>query len=206
MTEQNHKAQITLVTGGSRSGKSAHALSLAGQSAGAGVFLATCPVIDSEMRDRVQRHQTERSGLGWETIEEETRLAEAVASVRAKNPGRTILIDSLSLWINNLMFHSETEKNAPLSEEDIIRLAGELITACRATPGTTVLVTDEVGSGIIPENNSARHFRDLLGRCNQTIAGLADAVTLVCCGIPVPIKSASATTTTIKAIGSPADS
>ncbi|MCR9141815.1 MAG: bifunctional adenosylcobinamide kinase/adenosylcobinamide-phosphate guanylyltransferase [bacterium] len=193
MQSRKATAQITLVTGGSRSGKSAHALQLAGTQSqptgGRGVFIATCPVIDPEMRDRVDRHQAERAGLGWETIEAETQIAEAVERVRAADPHRTLLIDSLSLWINNLMFHAAQQKRPALTEEDVTRLAGDLIAVCRATPGETVLVTDEVGSGIIPENPEARRFRDLLGRCNQTVAGLADAATLVCCGIPVVLKS-----------------
>lgn len=189
------QTRITLVTGGSRSGKSAHALSLVGaRNAGPddpAAFVATCPVIDAEMQTRVARHQTERAGLGWETVEEETRLADAVRAIRATRPGRTILIDSLSLWINNLMYHAQTSGDA-LSEDRVSELARELIETCRATPGETILVTDEVGLGIIPENKSARLFRDLVGRCNQTIAALADVVTLVCCGIPVAIKTAPA--------------
>ena len=185
-------SQIHLVTGGSRSGKSAHALALARNEHTAPpdqdrrVFIATCPVIDGEMRERVQRHQQERMGLGWETIEEEVRLMEMVSRTRSAEPRATILIDSLSLWINNLMFHSgEADR---LTEASVAHEAAQLVALCRTHPGRTIFVTDEVGSGIIPESKTARRFRDLLGRCNQTVAGLADAVTLLCCGIPVPIK------------------
>lgn len=192
MPGHSFSSQIHLVTGGSRSGKSAHALGLArGENEvppdeARRVFIATCPVIDGEMRERVQRHQQERAGLGWKTIEEELRLMEMVSRTRSEHPRATILIDSLSLWINNLMFHAgEADR---LTEETVAHEAAELVALCRTHPGRTIFVTDEVGSGIIPESKTARRFRDLLGRCNQTVAGLADAVTLLCCGIPMPIK------------------
>jgi adenosylcobinamide kinase/adenosylcobinamide-phosphate guanylyltransferase len=176
---------VILVTGGSRSGKSAYAQKLAESLPGARAFVATAPLIDEEMRDRVLRHQKARAGsAGWSTIEEPVALARALGDARRFD---VLLVDCLTLWINNLMFEAE-KQGRKIEEEEIEQLCRELLNALSGHPGTVVFVTNEVGMGIVPENALARRYRDLVGRCNQTIAGGADMVTFVACGIPLHLK------------------
>jgi adenosylcobinamide kinase/adenosylcobinamide-phosphate guanylyltransferase len=177
-------AEIILVTGGSRSGKSSWALARAEEIPGPRLYLATCPVIDPEMDERVRKHQEERRGKGWETIEETIDLA---GVIRRHGDGRTILVDCLTLWINNLMFEREKQGGA-LTEEDITEYCRDIATTCRKISGSVFFVTNEVGMGIVPDNETARRFRDIAGRCNQQMAGTADRVILLVSGIPLHIK------------------
>lgn len=177
-------SKIILVTGGSRSGKSAFALRYADSVSGSRTFIATCPVTDDEMRARIQSHQNERAEHNWTTIEEETDLCGALHSA-GKNG--VVIVDCLTLWINNLMYAAHSPGNE-MTETDVVSEAEAMLRACRATGGIVILVTNEVGLGIVPENESARRFRDLAGRCNQTVAAGADAVVFVVCGIPTTIK------------------
>lgn len=176
--------RITLVTGGSRSGKSLYAQRLAEAIPGRRVFIATAPVTDAEMADRVRRHREARTGLDWETAEEGVRLAE---TLREATGYGVALVDCLTLWVNNLMYEAE-QRGAEVTEEDVAERCGELLEACRAFPGEVVLITNEVGMGIVPGDALSRRFRDLAGRCNQVVAAGADAVTLVVCGLPMCLK------------------
>ncbi len=179
------QSRLVLVTGGCRSGKSSFAQRLVEENAVSGkIYLATCPVLDAEMAERVRRHRDERRGKGWETAEEEVNLAAAVAAVGA---GTAVLIDCLTLWVNNLMYHGERAGRPP-GEDDASRLAAELAAACRRRGGLTVAVTNEVGWGIVPDNPESRRFRDLAGRVNQAFAAAADEVHLLVCGLPTRIK------------------
>lgn len=178
--------KVVLVTGGSRSGKSDYAQRYAEAEAGARYFLATCPRdtgADLDMARRIALHQQNRDGKDWVTIEEELDLAGAL---QALPPTATVLIDCLSLWLNNLLFIDEGQV---LDELAAARLSRQLAGCCRQRPGTTVLVSSEVGSGIVPENRLARRYRDLVGRCNQEVAAAADEVILVSCGLPLIMKS-----------------
>lgn len=176
-------AKIILITGGARSGKSRHAQAMAETLPGPRLFVATSPVIDDEMHQRIARHQTDRQGQGWRTVEEELRPAAALAG----NPeAAVVLLDCLTLWISNLLFAAEEPEY--FTEAMIAELAAELLAAARHHPGTVFIVTNEVGLGIVPENPLARRYRDLVGRCNQTIAAGADRVDLVTCGIPLTLK------------------
>ncbi len=175
---------LTLVTGGSRSGKSAFAQQLAESIDAPRLFLATCPNFDAEMDDRVRRHRHDREGRNWQTIEEALQLTELLASRPA---GETVLVDCLTLWISNLMYSAE-QNHSEITEENMIFLAHQLGAAARHHQGQVIMVANEVGLGIVPDNPTTRRFRDLAGRCNQTIAALADKVFLVCCGIPLQIK------------------
>ncbi len=177
-------ARITLITGGSRSGKSAFAQHLAEESPGTRLFLATCPVTDPEMELRILRHVRDRERANWDTVEEPVDLAGALQQAHRFD---TVLIDCLTLWVNNLMFAAEGRNQA--LDEDQVRLETEqLLRAARAHPGEVIMVTNEVGMGIVPENASARRYRDLIGRCNQCAGRVADRVYLVSCGIPLFIK------------------
>ncbi|MBU0675517.1 MAG: bifunctional adenosylcobinamide kinase/adenosylcobinamide-phosphate guanylyltransferase [Proteobacteria bacterium] len=175
-------AEIILITGGARSGKSRFAQELAESLGKRCLFVATCPVTDEEMSRRIARHRDERRGRGWETVEEPLELA---AMVEGSSEYDVVLIDCLTLWINNLLFKSDP---AELTEDEITEYAGQLVAACGKRSGTVILVTNEVGLGIVPENPLARLFRDLVGRCNQQTAQGADRVYLITCGIAQSIK------------------
>lgn len=171
--------QTLLVTGGCRSGKSRFALEFA---ASLGlekkVFVATCVPGDEEMRARVRRHQAAR-GAGWQTVEAPVALPEAVVS--AALTGGIVLIDCLTMWVSNLM-------TAGLSDEEIDARSNELVDAIRTAGCSVVLVSNEVGTGIVPANDVARRFRDVAGLVNQKVAAAVDNVVLMVAGIPVAIK------------------
>ena len=175
---------LTFVTGGSRSGKSAFAQQLAEAIAAPRLFLATCPNLDKEMDDRIRRHRRDREGRGWQTLEEPLHLAEELSRRPA---GETVLVDCLTLWISNLM-HESGQGGDEITEDRMTFLADQLGTAASRHQGQIIMVANEVGLGIVPDNPTARRFRDLAGRCNQSIAARADQVFLVCCGIPLQLK------------------
>ena len=177
-------SRMILVTGGARSGKSAYAQSLAESLPGPRAYVATCPVTDAEMAERIRKHRQARTQQHWQTLEEPLDLPAALAQA-TECP--TVLIDCLTLWINNLMYQAAGD-NLPLSEEDVQRRCQTLIEAVKRHPGTVIFVSGEVGLGIVPENREARLFRDLLGRCNQLLAASSNQVTLVACGLPLHLK------------------
>ncbi len=173
-----------LVTGGSRSGKSAYAQTLAEALPGPRAYLATCPVIDAETAERVKRHREARSAAAWETIEEPLDLAGAIGRAAAYP---VLLVDCLTLWVNNLLYEAE-QRGEIFTEEAAAQRSREVIDACRVFPGTVIFVTNEVGMGIVPESEAVRRFRDCAGRMNQLIAAAAEEVTLVVSGVPLRLK------------------
>jgi adenosylcobinamide kinase / adenosylcobinamide-phosphate guanylyltransferase len=175
---------IILITGGGRSGKSAYAQKLAEALPEPRAFLATCPPIDEEMRDRILKHQDARRQKRWHTIEESLEIAKAIEN---SYEFPTILADCLTLWINNLLYQAE-QNNRGISESEISIECNRLVTACKAHPGTIIFVTNEIGMGLIPENALARLYRDLVGRCNQIIAEASMRVVLLVSGQPIEIK------------------
>lgn len=177
-------ARIIFITGGSRSGKSAYAQTFAESISGIRTYVATCPVIDGEIEKRIRKHKEMRQASSWQTIEETKDLAGALQ--RAKE-SQVIIVDCLTLWINNLMYEAELE-GKDITEEDIAMLSREVLGVCDDLPCTVIFVTNEVGMGIVPENPSSRLYRDLAGRCNQIIAGRADDVTFMISGLPLNIK------------------
>lgn len=180
-------AKIILVTGGARSGKSRYSQQRAENLGQNKVYIATCPVIDSEMDERVAKHKHEREGKNWQTVEEETELGSAIERNFHHD---VILVDCLTLWINNLLYNTQILKEE-ISESEIEARCSNIIQISKQHPGTIFFVTNEIGSGIVPDNEAARFYRDLVGRCNQCIAAAADEVVFISCGIPLILKSES---------------
>jgi adenosylcobinamide kinase / adenosylcobinamide-phosphate guanylyltransferase len=176
--------KIILVTGGCRSGKSQFALQLAEAAGDSRLYLATAPVLDPEMEERIARHRAERATRHWETCEEQLNLVQALQN----NPAyQVVLCDCLTLWINNQMYQAE-QKGKLLKEEAVALAARQVLEEARNHPGTVVFVTNEVGLGIVPGDALSRRFRDLAGRCNQVMAAAADEVYFMVSGIPQKIK------------------
>jgi len=170
--------EILFVTGGCRSGKSRFALEFADRHFKRKVFVATCQAQDQEMRRRIKEHQKTR-GRDWQTVEVLTALSEAVASHSSQ--ADVILIDCLTLWVSNLLAENT-------SQEKILTRADALTQAINQAPCSVILVSNEVGTGIVPENELARRFRDVAGLVNQKVAACANRVVWMVAGIPVPIK------------------
>ncbi len=177
-------AEIILISGGCRSGKSKYAEKLTQQSGSKILYIATAPVFDLEMQKRIEQHQQARAGKGWDTIEEELDLNTVFINNINYNG---VLVDCLTLWINNLMYHYE-KQGITINEAIITDKVNEFLTTLNKLNLRVVLVINEVGMGIIPENPLARLFRDLSGRCSQLIAQAADQVYFMSCGIPLKLK------------------
>ena len=178
-------SKLILITGGARSGKSSYALDVCENISDNRLFIATCPTIDSEMTDRVVRHQKEREGRGWVTLE--CSVALDVAFQEKANDFNVILLDCVTLWVNNVLFSYE-QKKSTLTDSIIKEKAKTWLNAIKETDATVVCVTNEVGLGIVPDNPTARRYRDLVGTVNQTIGKIADEVALVTCGVPLYLK------------------
>ena len=167
-------ATVTLVLGGARSGKSVFAEELAARSAQP-VYLATAQALDAEMKVRICTHKARR-GAQWNTFEVPLALVETLGETCA--PGRTILVDCLTLWVSNLM-HAQI---------DIDEQTQALVESLAQLPGDVVLVSNEVGLGLVPETSIGREFRDHAGRLHQAVAAVADHVYLLVAGIPMTVK------------------
>jgi adenosylcobinamide kinase/adenosylcobinamide-phosphate guanylyltransferase len=164
---------MTLVLGGARSGKSRHAEGLIEAEPAPWTYVATAQGWDDEMRARIAEHKARRS-RNWRTVDAPLDLAAVIAA----NDGGPILVDCLTLWLTNIM----------LAERHVAAERAALIDACRRAAGPLVLVSNEVGFGIVPENALARRFRDEAGRLHQELAAIADRVVLVVAGIPMQVK------------------
>ncbi|MFN3612954.1 MAG: bifunctional adenosylcobinamide kinase/adenosylcobinamide-phosphate guanylyltransferase [Rubrimonas sp.] len=166
------------VIGGARSGKSRYAEMLAEAFSEELIYLATAEVRDREMADRVAAHKARRSGQ-WRTVEAPVALPESIAEV--SKPGSIVLVDCLTLWLSNVM----------LSGASVDDAQHRLMAAMSAAPGRMVLVSNEVGLGIVPDNALARRFRDAQGRLNQNVASNADLVVFMAAGLPLYLKGAA---------------
>jgi adenosylcobinamide kinase/adenosylcobinamide-phosphate guanylyltransferase len=164
---------IILIGGGSRSGKSAKALQLARERGRRLGFIATAQALDDEMRERIRSHREER-GPDFATIEESVELAAAIARHSADYDA--LVVDCLTLWLNNIDLADAAARTA------------ELIAAAVASPAQVILVTNEVGCGIVPENAAARRFRDEAGKLNQRVAEAASEVYWMVFGCALRIK------------------
>lgn len=165
----------TLVLGGARSGKSRHAQALAEAAGGRLVYVATAQAFDDEMADRISRHQADRDAR-WTTVEAPLDLAATVA--RHASPDVTLLVDCLTLWTSNLL----------LAEKPWELELDALTAAVASNKGRMILVSNEVGLGIVPDNALARRFRDMAGTINQKIAAVATHVHFVAAGLSLVLK------------------
>lgn len=173
---------LTLVTGGARAGKSRYAMSLIPPEQPV-TYIATAQALDADMRSRIARHQAERP-RGWRTSETPIELAGAVLQAP---PGDRLIVDCLTLWVSNLLLSapSETDGSDPWYPAAEVR---GLIDALRTRRPPVVVVTNEVGLGIVPPTPLGRAYRDALGRVNQQLAEAADRVLFIVAGIPMVVK------------------
>lgn len=167
-------SHFTLVLGGAASGKSAFAESLVTNGPNTPVYIATSQVFDAEMEDKVAAHRTMR-GTNWHTIEEPLDIAAALALAPLGSP---VLIDCATLWLTNII----------LRDDEVDAATHALVDAIARHPDPVVIVSNEVGYGIVPENALSRRFRNAQGRLNQQIAQQADCVVSVMAGLPLVLK------------------
>ncbi|EIM77444.1 cobinamide kinase [Nitratireductor aquibiodomus RA22] len=169
---------LHFVLGGARSGKSRHAERLIEAAPAPWHYIATAQAFDDEMRERIAMHRARRKGAvagAWQTHDAPLDLPGVLEELPARE---TVLVDCLTLWLSNLMLNDHDPKPA----------AERLLAAFAAREGTTILVSNEVGFGIVPETPLGRRFRDEAGILNQKVAATADNVTLVVAGLPMKVK------------------
>lgn len=166
---------VLLVLGGARSGKSRLAQARAEAWDGALLFVATGQAFDAEMHERIARHRADR-GERWQTIEAPIAIADAIRAQSA--PDTLLLIDCLTLWASNLL----------LGDHDVEGATADLLRAIEGAAGPLILVANEVGLGIVPDNALARRFRDAAGTINQAVARVADEVVMTVAGLPLRLK------------------
>ena len=169
------RPRLTLVLGGARSGKSRYGEGLLAKSPAPWIYIATAQALDGEMEVRIADHKRRR-GANWRTVEAPLDLCEAI--VKFGEDGQPLLIDCLSLWLSNVL----------LSRKDVAAESERVVAALGEVDGPVVLVSNEVGSGIVPDNKLARAFRDAQGQLNQRVAAIADHVVLVVAGLPLTLK------------------
>lgn len=175
--------KIIFIIGGARSGKSNFALEEASKIPGKKAYIATAEALDEEMRKRIEEHKKKR-GEEWDTYEEPLKIGDVVRKIEGEYS--VIVIDCLTLWLSNLM-HTEFEVHETIN--GLIDIFGNSDQRAGASPAPTIfIVSNEVGMGIVPDNEMARRFRDMAGLLNQRIAEGADEVYMVVAGIPVKIK------------------
>ncbi|ESY78003.1 adenosylcobinamide kinase [Mesorhizobium sp. LNHC221B00] len=168
------RGKLTFIIGGARSGKSAHAETLATALPSPWTYIATADAFDDEMRERIALHRSRR-GEGWSTIDAPLDLAGAIEALPDNQP---VLVDCLTLWLTNHM----------LGERDLEQECQRLAAVLSRPRGPWFVVSNEVGQGIVPDNALARRFRDAAGRLNQQVAAIADTVLLMVAGLPLKVK------------------
>lgn len=174
MIDSGKNPRLTLVLGGARSGKSALAERLLTAEPGPWAYIATAQAFDDEMRDRIAVHRARRAD-GWVTYDAPVELPGILAREAV---GQPVLVDCLTLWLSNLM----------LGGHDVMAATEALVAALPNRTAPCILVSNEVGLGIVPDNALARAFRDEAGRLNQRMASLADRVMFVAAGLPLTLK------------------
>jgi adenosylcobinamide kinase/adenosylcobinamide-phosphate guanylyltransferase len=179
------RGKLIFITGGARSGKSNFAEKMALSSGKKVTYLATGQPLDQEMADRIKKHQTKRP-TGWETYEEPIEVCELVS--RLGKEKEVILIDCLTLLVSNLLLREKHKVGDLKREEEILLEIEKLTEIFYQVPAQIILVSNEVGMGIVPDHPLGRVYRDILGRANSIIAEKADEVFMMISGIPLKIK------------------
>ncbi len=180
-------AEIILITGGARSGKSSFSLSFGNNAVDEKMFIATAVPIDEEMKVRIKKHREERE-KDFTTIEEPYKLKETIKKLDYSKD-LFIVLDCITVWLGNL--YHKYDSNQQIIDKEFTSLISALKEYKEQGNGQFMIVTNELGSGIIPDNKMARNFRDTAGRLNQALAKIADKVYLCVSGIPVKIKPGS---------------
>lgn len=182
-----------LILGGARSGKSSYAQRLAHELGGERVlFVATAEGGDEEMRARIADHRRDRPA-GWRTVEAPRNVAQAMAP--AIGDARVVLVDCITLLASNVMLAGGESPDAQQAEQDVVHEIEALCALARQTKATFILVSNEVGLGLVPVYELGRLYRDVLGRANQLLAAQADQVVLLIAGLPIEIKALQAAIT-----------
>jgi adenosylcobinamide kinase/adenosylcobinamide-phosphate guanylyltransferase len=180
-------SQLTLVLGGVRSGKSAFAESLARKAEGPVLYLATGQVTDDEMAERIRRHREARPGH-WDTLEEPLDLSVALQPVlHGPNPPSVVLLDSLDVWVSNLLLRHESQPFMQV-ESIVLESLGRMLDVCGDSAPEFIVVSSEVGLSLVSPTTLGRHFQDVLGLVNQRVGAAASRVYLVVAGQPLAIK------------------
>ncbi len=180
-----------LIIGGARSGKSHFAQELALKLGGSVLFVATAVAGDEEMRQRIEEHQRARPAT-WSTLEVTTHIARQI--FQKIGEAQIVIVDCITLLVNNILSqysdHTSEQSDASLIEKEVMIEIGELVECINQVNASFIIVTNEVGLGLVPTNRLGRLYRDLLGRANQMLAQQADEIYLMVAGLPVPIKPA----------------
>jgi adenosylcobinamide kinase/adenosylcobinamide-phosphate guanylyltransferase len=177
--------KITLITGGARSGKSRLSLEMARKAGGPALFVATAGAGDEEMEQRIAAHRKARPA-DWTTLEVTTRIGRKIT--RNTGQARTVIIDCITLLINNVFQQHEGTMNDVLLEKAVEAEIKELIKCIERSSARFIIVTNEVGMGIVPGDKASRLYRDLLGKANQMLAEAAEEVILMVASMPVYLK------------------
>ena len=168
--------KITLILGGARSGKSVFGEKLALNKDSKPIYIFTAQSFDEEMDERIRIHKDRRKKQSWQDVEATINLPAAISELSKKE--KVILVDCLSLWLTNLI----------LNERNIDRDITEFLNALEKSPGDVILVSSEVGLGIVPDNEMSREFRDNLGSLHQRVAAISETVIMMVAGIPMVVK------------------
>ena len=180
-------ARMRLVLGGVRSGKSGFAEGLVRDSAGPVLYVATGVATDPEMEERIRRHRESRP-KDWTTLEEPVRLAARLReSLTGPDAPETLLLDSLDVWVGNMLYELETAPKAEVESRTLACL-NETLETLRQASVSSIIVSSEVGLSLVSANALGRRFQDLLGLVNQQAAAAADQVYMVVAGIPLGVK------------------
>jgi adenosylcobinamide kinase/adenosylcobinamide-phosphate guanylyltransferase len=185
-----NRAKITLITGGARSGKSSFAQEMALKSGQPVLFVATAEAGDEEMRQRIEEHKKARPE-SWRTLETKTHAGSQISQKLGE--AKTVVIDCITLLVNNVFSehggHGDCEVDAGMVEKAVAAEIDELVRCMGEVLADFIIVTNEVGLGIVPADRTSRLYRDLLGRANQTLALHADGVYLMVSGLPLLLKT-----------------
>ncbi|MDB5055373.1 MAG: bifunctional adenosylcobinamide kinase/adenosylcobinamide-phosphate guanylyltransferase [Bacilli bacterium] len=186
---------LVLVTGGARSGKSKFAERYTAHLGTEAIYVATAQIYDEEMQRRMEQHQAQRdqSDFAWQTMVEPYELMLLLKKLDKEGSAPIVLVDCLTLWLSNWLLKWQDDPALEIQKDRILQLADELfagwVSALSCFSGTVLMVTNEVGDGIVPEYPLGRLYRDLAGIMNQKIALICDQVFLVTAGIPLELKS-----------------